>query len=75
MRNYAISIYITTPLTIIALGVAILLHYCAGGADAGFWCNICLGIFGSGLLTVLVSCVVGMHLKRKKQWRDFITTR
>ena len=70
MRNYAISIYITTPLTIIALGVAILLHYCACGTDADFWCNICLGIFGSGLLTVLVSCV-GYASEKKKTMEGF----
>ena len=70
MRNYAISIYITTPLTIVALGAAILLHYCVGGAEADFWCNICLGIFGSGLLTFLVSCV-GYASEKKKTMEGF----
>lgn len=70
MRNYAISIYITAPLTIIALIVATLLHYCATGANAGFWCNVCLGIFGSGLLTVLVSCV-GYASEKKKTMEGF----
>ena len=70
MRNYAISIYITTPLTIVALDTAILLHYCATGANADFWCNVCLGIFGSGLLTVLVSCV-GYASEKKKTMEGF----
>ena len=70
MRNYAISIYITTPLTIVALSAAMLLHYCATGANADFWCNVCLGIFGSGLLTVLVSCV-GYASEKKKTMEGF----
>lgn len=70
MKNYAISIYITVPLTAVSLGIALLLHYCGNGTEAEFWCNVCLGIFGSGLLTVLVSCV-GYASEKKKTMEGF----
>lgn len=73
MRNYAKSIYITAPLTLIALIAAVLLHYCAKGTGAEFWCNVCLGIFGSGLLTALVSCV-GYAYEKKKTMEGFYFT-
>ena len=70
MRNYAKSIYFTAPLTLIALIAAVLLHYCVKGTGTEFWCNVCLGIFGSGLLTVLVSCV-GYASEKKKTMEGF----
>ncbi|MDO5015428.1 MAG: hypothetical protein Q4E09_00180 [Eubacteriales bacterium] len=57
MRNYVITTKITAVLTSISFLITLLVHYCWLGAEAEFWCNVCLAIFGSGLLAFLTSYI------------------
>lgn len=57
MRAYKKMTIIATLIAIIALLVAIFLHYCCPCYETEFWINVCLGLFGSAALTVLTSVV------------------
>lgn len=57
MKNYVISTRITAALTCLSFIDTLILHYGFHGADADFWCNVCLAAFGSGLLTFITSCI------------------
>lgn len=57
MRNYVISARITGALTCISFAVLMIIHYRFQGTEADFWCNVCLAVFGSSLLTLITSCI------------------
>ena len=65
MRVYKKLTLITTLLAGFAFAMAIIIHYCFSCAEADFWVNVCLGIFGSAILTALTSVVSYHHEKRK----------
>ncbi len=65
MRVYKKLTLITTLLAGFAFAMATILHYCFSCAEADFWVNVCLGIFGSAILTALTSVVSYHHEKRK----------
>ena len=57
MKNHVISIKATAWLTGLSLAVLLIIHYNCQDREADFWCNICLALFGSGLLTFITSCI------------------
>lgn len=57
MKNYVMSARTTVALTCLSFVVALITHYGFHGAEAEFWCNVCLAVFGSGLLTFITSCI------------------
>ncbi|MDD6505718.1 MAG: hypothetical protein PUF45_09830 [Lachnospiraceae bacterium] len=61
MRQNKIAILIVGPVTIAALIVAWVMDY----FNIEFWCNVFMGIFGSGLLTVMVSSINYSTERRK----------
>lgn len=61
MRQNKIAILIIGPVTLVSLIVAWVLDY----LNLEFWCNVFLGIFGSGLLTVMVSSINYLTERRK----------
>ena len=57
MKNHVISIKVTAWLTGISLIALLIIHSDCQGREADFWCNICLAVFGSGLLSFITSCI------------------
>ena len=68
MRQNKWTIYITFPITVVALAGAWCLDVC----EEPFWSNVLLGVFGSALLTLLVSCI-NYATERRKALEDFWT--
>lgn len=54
MRIYKRSVIITGIISIVALAFAIILNYVV---NEEFWCNVCLGLFGSSILTLITSII------------------
>ncbi len=67
MSIYKKSFIITAVLSIISLIIGIILNYCF---DEEFWCNVCLGIFGSSILTS-ISSIVGYSVEKKNSLEGF----
>lgn len=61
MRENKWITLICLPVTILALLLAALMHEC----EIEFWCNVLLGIFGSGLLTTMVAIVNYWAIRRR----------
>ena len=57
MRVYRNSVYVTGAITVLSFAGALLLNYRFPMIE-DFWCNLLLGIFGSGLLT-FISSIIG----------------
>lgn len=70
MKNYVISTRISAFLTCISLVAALILHYELSGEEAKFWCNVCLAVFGSALLTLITSCV-GYLVEKQRTLESF----
>ena len=70
MRNYAISARITAILTLVSFAAAMILHYATNGEETEFWCNVCLAVFGSGLLTFITSWI-GYFIEKSKTLENF----
>ena len=66
---YKKGVVITAMLSVLSLFVAILLNYCLGEQ---FWCNVCLGVYGSSLLTFITS-YIGYFAERKSCMEGFYT--
>lgn len=64
MRVYKKLTYVTLIVAIVAFAIALLLHYSTPCADSDFWVNVCLGIFGSAILTAMTSLVSYLYEKR-----------
>lgn len=71
MRIYKILTVITIIIAVIALAIAILLHYLLPCGETDFWINVLIGIFGSAVLTTLTS-IVSYHYERRKILEGFI---
>ena len=71
MRVYRNSVYVTGAITVLSFAGALLLNYCFPMVNA-FWCNLLLGVFGSGLLT-FISSIIGYRVERKKTFEGFWT--
>ncbi len=69
MSVYKKGVVITVILSVLSLVIAILLNYCLGEQ---FWCNVCLGVFGSSLLTFITS-YIGYFAERKNCMEGFYT--
>jgi len=67
MRVYKRGFIVTVILTIVSLSVAVALNY---GASEQFWCNVCLGVFGSAFLTAVTS-IIGYYVERKRVTEGF----
>lgn len=61
MSIYKRGFIITTVISIISLVIAIGLNYVL---EENFWCNVCLGVFGSSILSTITS-FVGYFVERK----------
>lgn len=70
MKNYVISTRITAALTCLSFVVTLIIHYGFHGAEAEFWCNVCLAVFGSGLLTFITSCI-GYGTEKRRTLEGF----
>lgn len=66
MRQNKITILAIVPVTLAALLLAWLFDHW----EIAFWCNVCLGIFGSGLLTVMVS-IINYQTERRRTLEAF----
>ena len=67
MSIYKKNFIITAVLSIISLIIGIILNYCF---DEEFWCNVCLGIFGSSILTS-TSSIAGYSVEKKNALEGF----
>lgn len=67
MSIYKRGFIITTTLSIFSLVIAIGLNYVL---EEQFWCNVCLGVFGSSILTAITS-IVGYFVERKNVTEGF----
>lgn len=67
MRIHRATAYIAIIFTIFAFALAILNYYVF---ESGFWSNISIGIFGSGVLTT-ASSLAGYFVERRKNFERF----
>lgn len=67
MRIYKRSVIITEIISIVSLAFAIILHYVV---NEEFWCNVCLGLFGSSFLTVITS-IIGYFAEKSNCMNGF----
>ena len=65
MRVYKRLIIISAIATVLSLGVAMLLNYFFMNLRTEFWVNVCLGVFGSSILTMFTSIVSYQYERRK----------
>ena len=70
MKNYVTSTRVTAALTCISLVMALAWHYGFRGGEVEFWCNVCLAVFGSGLLTFITSCI-GYAVEKRRTLESF----
>ena len=70
MRNCTIAFLISSTISIIVFLFVLVLHYGTDGGDADFWCNICLSIFGSALLTS-ISSLIGYYYEKRRTLEGF----
>lgn len=70
MKNYVISARVTAFLSIVSFSIIIYLHYFKSGEEIDFWCNVCLAIFGSALLTLITS-IVGYYNEKRNTLENF----
>lgn len=72
MKNYVIATRVTAILSLISFFIAVIIQYfCCGVAKAEFWCNVCLGVFGSSLLTFITS-IIGYFTDKRKTMESFL---
>lgn len=64
MRPYKNLTIICGTLSILSFLGCLVLHYWFDCAEADFWVNVCLAIFGSALLSALAALVPYFHEKR-----------
>ncbi|MBQ3513812.1 MAG: hypothetical protein IJA32_08445 [Lachnospiraceae bacterium] len=60
---------VTVVLALSSLTIAMGLNYLC---KEQFWCNVCLGIFGSSLLTAVTS-IIGYYVERRRITEGFFT--
>lgn len=64
MRVYKKLIYITALTASATLVIAVLLNYLSIFNKPDFWINVCLGVFGSAILTTMTSIVFYQYERR-----------
>lgn len=67
MSIYKRGFIVTIALALVSLVIALVLNYLL---EEQFWCNVCLGIFGSSLLTAITS-IIGYFVERKRVTEGF----
>lgn len=67
MSIYKRGFIVTVVLALGSLVIALVLNYLL---EEQFWCNVCLGIFGSSLLTAITS-IIGYFAERKRVTEGF----
>lgn len=67
MRIYKRSVIITGIISIVSLAFAIILNYVV---NEEFWCNVCLGLFGSSFLTLITS-IIGYFVEKRNCMDSF----
>lgn len=67
MSIYKRGFIVTIALALVSLVIALVLNYLL---EEQFWCNVCLGIFGSSLLTAITS-IIGYFVERKRLTEGF----
>ena len=70
MENYAKAFRVTLIISITMFVLAAFFHYGLQGDNAVFWCNVCLGVFGSSLLTCVAS-YIGYKVSKKDTLYSF----
>ena len=70
MRNWTIAFLISSTICIILFLFVLVLHYGSDGSEAEFWCNVCLSIFGSALLTS-ISSIIGYYYEKRRTLEGF----
>lgn len=71
MRTYRSATIITSLLTLVSIIGAAYFNFFT--SLNSFWCNLSLGIFGSGLVTFITS-VIGYRVERRKTFEGFSYT-
>lgn len=71
MRAYKTLTFGTVLLAIATFVAAALLHYQFPCRDTDFWANVCLGVFGSSVLTAMTS-VVSYHHEKRSTLKSFL---
>lgn len=71
MKIYRNSIFITGALSVVSIILAAILNF-STSADT-FWCNALLGLFGSGVLTLITS-IIGYCVERRRTFEGFSYT-
>lgn len=69
MSVYKKGVTITAILSVVSLVIAIILNY---AFRETFWCNVCLGLFGSSVLTFITS-IIGYFAERRSCLEGFYT--
>lgn len=64
MRVHKNLTYRAALIAIASFATAVLLHYLIPCTETDFWVNVCLGVFGSAVLTVMTSIVFYHYEKR-----------
>jgi len=68
MRIYRNSIIVTGILSVVSIVLAAILNFITAADD--FWSNALLGLFGSGVLTLITS-VIGYCVERRRTFEGF----
>lgn len=71
MRTYRNATVITALLTLASIAGAVYFNFFVE-VDP-FWCNLTLGVFGSGLVTLITS-IIGYRVERRKTFEGFSYT-
>lgn len=69
MTVYKRSVIVTASISIVSLIIATSLNYVV---KEKFWSNVCLGLFGSSILTMITS-IIGYFVERKNCMEGFYT--
>ena len=69
MTVYKRSVIVTASISIVSLIIVIIINYV--GIET-FWSDVCLGLFGSSILTMITS-IIGYFVERKNCMEGFYT--
>lgn len=67
MSVYKKSVICTGIITVFSFAIAIILNY---ALNVEFWCNVCLGIFGSSLLSC-ITALIGYSTEKRNALESF----
>ena len=69
MTVYKRSVIVTASISIVSLIIVIIINYVG---IKTFWSDVCLGLFGSSILTMITS-IIGYFVERKNCMEGFYT--